>query len=130
MHHCIRGWTGIAKWGGLPMRSLVDLVCPETECKGRRVLLVWRFALRGSILQRAKHRNVFKPQCLLASGMNGHPLTAVYGVPLSLRVENQLGYKIVKWIGRIEFIESEKDIGLGEGGRNEDDEYFDLLPNI
>jgi hypothetical protein len=37
---------------------------------------------------------------------------------------------MVKWIERIEFIESEKDIGLREGGRNEDDEYFDLLPNI
>jgi hypothetical protein len=31
---------------------------------------------------------------------------------------------------RIEFIESEKAVGLGEGGKNEDDEYFDLLPNI
>jgi hypothetical protein len=46
------------------------------------------------------------------------------------RVENQLGYKMVKWIERIEFIESEKTIGLGESGKNEDDEYFDLLPNI
>ena len=45
-------------------------------------------------------------------------------------VENQLGYKMVKWIERIEFIESEKQIGKGEGGTNEDDEYFDLLPNI
>ena len=50
--------------------------------------------------------------------------------PLRLRVENQLGYKMVKWIERIEFIESEKTVGLGEGGKNEDDEYFDLLPNI
>ena len=46
------------------------------------------------------------------------------------RVENQLGYKMVKWIERIEFIESEKQVGAGEGGKNEDDEYFDLLPNI
>ena len=50
--------------------------------------------------------------------------------PLRLRVENQLGYKMVKWIERIEFIESEKTVGRGEGGTNEDDEYFDLLPNI
>ena len=44
--------------------------------------------------------------------------------------ENQLGYKMVKWIERIEFVESEKLLGEGEGGKNEDDEYFDLLPNI
>jgi len=30
----------------------------------------------------------------------------------------------------MEFIASEKLIGKGEGGKNEDDEYFDLLPNI
>jgi len=42
----------------------------------------------------------------------------------------QLGYKMVKWIERIEFIDSEKMLGKGEGGKNEDDEYFDLLPNI
>jgi sulfoxide reductase catalytic subunit YedY len=37
---------------------------------------------------------------------------------------------MVKSIERIEFIESEKEVGKGQGGKNEDDEYFDLLPNI
>lgn len=36
----------------------------------------------------------------------------------------------MKWIERIQFRESEKQAGLGEGGKNEDREYFDLLPNI
>jgi hypothetical protein len=58
------------------------------------------------------------------------PSDRIYGAPLRLRVENQLGYKMVKWIERIEFVESEKKLGKGEGGKNEDDEYFDLLPNI
>jgi hypothetical protein len=34
---------------------------------------------------------------------------------------------MVKWIERIEFVRSEKELGAGEGGKNEDDEYFDLL---
>jgi methionine sulfoxide reductase catalytic subunit len=37
---------------------------------------------------------------------------------------------VVKWIEQIEFIESEKQIGEGEGGTNEDIEYFDELTNI
>ena len=28
MHHCIQGWTGIAQWKGVPMKTLVDLVKP------------------------------------------------------------------------------------------------------
>ena len=88
------------------------------------------FSLRRSYYDTQSLENVLKAQCLLASEMNGKPLTEIYGAPLRLRVENQLGYKMVKWIERIEFIESEKVVGLGEGGKNEDDEYFDLLPNI
>lgn len=129
-HHCIQGWTGIAKWGGLPMKSLVELVRPTPNAK-----VVVFFSFGGSLYgdmyyDTQRLENVLQAQCLLASEMNGKPLTEVYGAPLRLRVENQLGYKMVKWIERIEFIESEKTVGLGEGGKNEDDEYFDLLPNI
>ncbi|MEO7146019.1 MAG: molybdopterin-dependent oxidoreductase [Bryobacteraceae bacterium] len=130
MHHCIQGWTGIAKWGGIPMKTLIELVRPKPSAK-----VVAFFSFGGSLYggfyyETQRLENVLKPECLLASEMNGKPLTEVYGAPLRLRVENQLGYKMVKWIERIEFMESEKQVGEGEGGKNEDDEYFDLLPNI
>jgi hypothetical protein len=35
-------------------------------------------------------------------------LPELYGAPLRLRVENQLDYTMVKWIERIEFIDSER----------------------
>jgi DMSO/TMAO reductase YedYZ molybdopterin-dependent catalytic subunit len=130
MHHCIQGWSGIAKWGGIPMKELIELVRPKPEA---RVVAFFSFGealYGGSYYDTQSLENVLKPQCMLASHMNGQPLEQVYGAPLRLRVENQLGYKMVKWIERIEFIESEKKLGKGEGGKNEDDEYFDLLPNI
>jgi DMSO/TMAO reductase YedYZ molybdopterin-dependent catalytic subunit/thiosulfate reductase cytochrome b subunit len=130
MHHCIQGWTGIAKWGGLPMKSIVELVRPKPNA---RVIAFFSFGgslYGGQYYNTQSIENVLKAECLLASQMNGKLLSEVYGAPLRLRVENQLGYKMVKWIERIEFIESEKTLGLGEGGKNEDDEYFDLLPNI
>lgn len=49
---------------------------------------------------------------------------------LRLRVENQLGFKMVKWIREIRFVESTKEMGKGYGGVSEDEEYFDLLPYI
>ena len=70
------------------------------------------------------------PQSIVAYEMNGRLLDRVYGAPLRLRVENQLGYKMVKWIKSIEFVSSLDDIGKGHGGKNEDDEYFDLIANI
>lgn len=130
MHHCIQGWSGIAKWGGLPMEKLIDLVRPKPEAGTVAFYSFGPALYGGDYYDTQSMENVLKPQCLLATRMNGERLGEVYGAPLRLRVENQLGYKMVKWIARIEFIESEKMVGKGEGGKNEDDEYFDLLPNI
>ena len=130
MHHCIQGWSGVAKWGGVPMRSLIQLVRPQSEAKTVAFFSFGGALYGGAYYDTQSLENVLKAECLLASQMNGQPLTGVYGAPLRLRVENQLGYKMVKWIERIEFVSSEKLLGAGEGGKNEDDEYFDLLPNI
>jgi len=130
MHHCIQGWSGIAQWGGVSMRKLIEHVKPLPSAK---VVVFYSFgpSLYGDLYYDTQSiYNAMKPQCVLAFSMNGEPLTKDYGAPLRLRVENQLGYKMVKWIERIEFLESEKLVGKGEGGTNEDDEYFDLLPNI
>jgi sulfoxide reductase catalytic subunit YedY len=130
MHHCIQGWSGIAEWRGLSLRKLIAHVKPKP---GAHVLAFYSFGdslYGGTYYDTQSIYNAMKPQAMLAFDMNGAPLTGVYGAPLRLRVENQLGYKMVKWIERIEFVESIKMVGKGEGGSNEDDEYFDLLPNI
>ncbi|HEX8927139.1 MAG TPA: molybdopterin-dependent oxidoreductase, partial [Terriglobales bacterium] len=130
MHHCIQGWSGVAKWGGLPMRRLIELVRPNPEAKVVAFFSFGESLYGGTYYNTQTVENVLKAECLLATRMNGELLPEVYGAPLRLRVENQLGYKMVKWIERIEFIRTEKELGKGEGGSNEDDEYFDLLPNI
>jgi sulfoxide reductase catalytic subunit YedY len=62
--------------------------------------------------------------------MNDQRLNHLHGAPLRLRGENQLGFKMVKWISAIEFVESVQSVGKGEGGYNEDHEYFGELANI
>ena len=74
--------------------------------------------------------NAVRPQTLLAYDMNFEPLTHLHGAPLRLRVENQLGFKMVKWITGIEFVESVTAVYQGEGGYNEDHEYFGELASI
>jgi DMSO/TMAO reductase YedYZ molybdopterin-dependent catalytic subunit len=69
-------------------------------------------------------------ETLLAYEMNYEPLNQLHGAPLRLRVENQLGFKMVKWIRAIEFVDDIRSIGNGEGGFAEDHEYFGELANI
>jgi DMSO/TMAO reductase YedYZ molybdopterin-dependent catalytic subunit len=130
LHQCIQGWSGIAEWGGLPMTALIEMVRPQPAAK---VVVFHTFGeglYGGEYYETHSMRNALHPQSLLAYEMNYQPLNAIYGAPLRLRVENQLGYKMAKWIKSIEFVASEKQMGDGFGGKNEDDEYFDLVPNI
>lgn len=127
MHHCIQGWSGIAEWGGLPLKSIVDLVKPLPSVT---TVVFYSFGegLYGGVYYDTHTLdNCLKPGSILAWEMNYQPLPEVYGAPLRLRIENQLGYKMVKWIERIEFVDSHKVVGKGYGGKNEDDEYFDLI---
>jgi methionine sulfoxide reductase catalytic subunit len=74
--------------------------------------------------------NALHPKTLLAYEINYEPLQPLHGAPLRLWVENQLGFKMVKWIQAIEFVASARSIHQGEGGYNEDHEYFGELANI
>jgi methionine sulfoxide reductase catalytic subunit len=56
--------------------------------------------------------------------MNGEKLDIGHGAPLRLRVETQLGYKMVKWLKSIEFVRDYKHIGMGQGGHREDHKYY------
>jgi sulfoxide reductase catalytic subunit YedY len=130
LHHCIQGWSGIAAWGGLPLAELIELARPK---QGVRAVVFYSFgegAEGGRFYDSLSAQNAVRPQTLLAYEMNFEPLNHLHGAPLRLRVENQLGFKMVKWIQAVEFVESVKAIYEGEGGYNEDHEYFGELANI
>ena len=55
--------------------------------------------------------------------MNDAPLTVAHGAPLRLRVERQLGYKMAKYLMRIDAVTSFADLGRGRGGFWEDRGY-------
>jgi methionine sulfoxide reductase catalytic subunit len=136
LHHCIQGWSGIAAWGGLPLAALIRLVRPSPNAKA---VVFYSFgegvALHEGVegvhyYDNLSIENALNSQTLLAYEMNYQPLTHLHGAPLRLRVENQLGFKMVKWIQAIEFVEDIQLVGKGEGGFAEDHEYFGELASI
>jgi methionine sulfoxide reductase catalytic subunit len=136
LHHCIQGWSGIAEWGGLSLAELMKLVRPTATAKA---LIFYSFGegvefttgiANGQYYDSLSIENALHPHTLLAYEMNDEPLEHQHGAPLRLRVENQLGFKMVKWIQAIEFVEDVRSINKGEGGYAEDHEYFGELANI
>ncbi|MGZ3768497.1 MAG: molybdopterin-dependent oxidoreductase [Bdellovibrio sp.] len=130
LHHCIQGWSGIAQWAGVPMSEIVARVKPKPEA---RFVVCWSFGegLEGGPYYAAHSiEETMQKQTLLAYEMNHVPLPLDYGAPLRLRIENKLGFKMVKWIESIEFVETYRKLGKGEGGKSEDDEYFGFSAEI
>jgi DMSO/TMAO reductase YedYZ molybdopterin-dependent catalytic subunit len=112
------------------MGELIKLVRPKPEA---RAVIFYSFGEGGEGGQYYDSQpleTVLHPQTMLAYEMNFAPLTELHGAPLRLRVENQLGFKMVKWICAIEFVEDVKHIYMGEGGYNEDNEFFNSMADI
>lgn len=129
-HFCIQGWSGIAKWGGVSLQTIVDLVKPKPEAKW---VIFYSFAEGpdGGIYYDAQPiEQMGYYLTMLAYDMNNEALSYGHGAPLRLRNEVQLGFKLVKWIKGIEFVEDFKDFGGGEGGYNNDHEFFGYRQSI
>lgn len=124
LHHCIQGWSGVAEWGGLRVSELMKLVRPTAEASAVVFYSYGEGGEGGQFYDSLPLSNARHPQTILAYEMNYQPLPTLHGAPLRLRIENQLGFKMVKWIESIEFVASISTIYLGEGGYNEDREYF------
>jgi DMSO/TMAO reductase YedYZ molybdopterin-dependent catalytic subunit len=58
------------------------------------------------------------------------PLPVPHGAPLRLRVENELGFKMVKYLRAIEAVADYREVGEGLGGIREDAQQFDMSAHI
>ena len=130
MHNCIQGWSAIGKWSGLPFAKLIDLVKPSPDAKWVMFYSYGEGGEGGQYYDSHSITDLGHNQSLLAYEMNGEPLPVLHGAPLRLRVENQLGFKQVKWIKEIEFVHHFSERGASMGGYNEDHEFYGYRDEI
>jgi DMSO/TMAO reductase YedYZ molybdopterin-dependent catalytic subunit/thiosulfate reductase cytochrome b subunit len=123
-HFCIQGWSGVAKWGGVSMRQILELVRPMPEARYVVFYSLADGADGGRYYDVHQLFNMRHELTILAYEMNGRALSVLHGAPLRLRCENELGFKMVKWIAAIEFVRSFAHLGAGQGGYNEDHEFY------
>lgn len=123
-HFCIQGWSGVAKWGGVSTRHILGLVRPMPEARYAVFYSLADGADGGRYYDVHELRNMSHALTILAYEMNGAPLTVLHGAPLRLRCENELGFKMVKWIAAIDLVHEFAHLGAGQGGYNEDHEFY------
>jgi DMSO/TMAO reductase YedYZ molybdopterin-dependent catalytic subunit len=126
-HDCVEGWSGIAKWTGVPLGLVLRAAGLMTNARYAVFHcadeLELTFDGSGRYYESIDLIDAFHPQTILAYGMNGKPLEVGHGAPLRLRVERQLGYKHAKYVQRIEIVDSFARFGQGKGGYWEDRGY-------
>ncbi len=90
---------GTAQWTGVRFRQLVD---PASLPAGIREVAVIGVDGHGDSLP---PEFAFSDAAILAIGMNGRTLDRTHGFPVRLIVPKYYGFKNVKWIGEIAFVD-------------------------
>jgi DMSO/TMAO reductase YedYZ molybdopterin-dependent catalytic subunit len=107
---CVEGWSAIAWWSGLRFDDLLHAYPPVSHAKWAYIESSVNLDANGNPdpyfvsidLLTAQH-----PQTLLATHLNGKPLTVEHGAPLRLLVPVKLGLKNIKAITRITYTKDE-----------------------
>jgi len=123
-HDCVEGWSAIGKWTGVPLSEVLALAQPKPAARYVVFHCADPMDADGTRyyecigLEDAHH-----PQTILAYELNGEALPVKNGAPIRVRIERQLGYKMAKYIMRIELVADFKGISGGNGGYWEDQGY-------
>jgi len=123
-HDCVEGWSAIGKWKGVRLGHVLELVRLQPEA--RYVVFHCADPMWGEpekYYESIDLEDALHPQTILAYELNDEVLPIKNGAPLRVRIERQLGYKMAKYIMRIEVVSTFEDIRGGKGGYWEDRGY-------
>lgn len=122
-HDCVEGWSAIGKWTGVPLSEVLAVVQPRPQARYVVFYCADTMDDGARYYESVDLDDAYHPQTILAYGLNGRALPIANGAPLRARIERQLGYKMAKYIMRIELVDTFHTIADGEGGYWEDRGY-------
>ena len=113
---CVEAWSMVIPWQGFPLSQLIKLAEPLSSAKfiqfvtvfrpeempgQRRRILPWPY-VEGLRMDEAMH-----PLTILSTGLYGHDLLNQSGAPIRLVVPWKYGFKSIKSIVAIRFVDKE-----------------------
>ncbi|WP_201751934.1 protein-methionine-sulfoxide reductase catalytic subunit MsrP [Microvirga arsenatis] len=138
---CVEGWSMVIPWVGFPLADLIKRVEPlgsakyvafETAYRPEEMpgtdslfpVLEWPY-VEGLRLDEAMH-----PLTILAVGLYGETLPNQNGAPIRLVVPWKYGFKGIKSIVRISFVEKQPATSWNKQAPNEYGFYANVNPNV
>ncbi len=136
---CVEAWSMVIPWLGFPFADLIKRVEPTSKARyvelttlhdpqrmpgQRRPVLNWPYT-EGLRLDEAMH-----PLTLLVAGLYGKVLPNQNGAPLRLVVPWKYGFKGVKSIVRIRFVETQPRTAWNDAAPDEYGFYANVNPDV
>jgi methionine sulfoxide reductase catalytic subunit len=136
---CVEGWSMVIPWIGFPVSALVKRVEPTSKAKfvqfvtlfdkqqmpGQRSrVLEWPY-VEGLRMDEAMH-----PLAIFAVGLYGQVLPNQNGAPIRLVVPWKYGFKSIKSIVRIRFIDYQPRTSWEKSAPHEYGFYSNVNPNV
>jgi sulfoxide reductase catalytic subunit YedY len=136
---CVEGWSMVIPWVGFPLADLIKRAQPNSRAKfvefttlndpeqmpgQNRNVLDWPY-VEGLRIDEAMN-----PLTLLSVGLYGKELLGQNGAPIRLVVPWKYGFKSIKSIVRIRFVESLPQSAWMKAGPNEYGFYSNVNPDV
>ena len=136
---CVEAWSMVIPWVGFPLKTLIDkfdvqgsakyvafetLVRPEEMPGQNRPILEWPYR-EGLRLDEAMH-----PLTIMAVGIYGEPMPNQNGAPIRLVVPWKYGFKSIKSIVRMSFVEEQPQTTWNMQAPQEYGFYSNVNPGV
>lgn len=136
---CVEAWSMVIPWVGFPLSALINKAEPTSRAKfvefitlydpermpgQRRSVLDWPY-VEGLRMDEAMH-----PLTILAVGLYGEVLPAQNGAPVRLVVPWKYGFKSIKSIVKIRFVEKQPQTTWNKFAPHEYGFYSNVNPEV
>ncbi len=137
-HRCVEAWSMTMPWTGFPLKKLVDYAKPLGSAKfvrfetfldpkmapGQRGFFPWPYV---EALTMAEATNDL---ALMVTGAYGKPLANAFGAPLRLHTPWKYGFKSIKSITKISFVEKRPETFWETSGPGEYGFWANVNPQV
>jgi len=136
---CVEAWSFVIPWVGIPLSDFIKRAEPQGKAQYLEMTTLFdrgRFPMQGSDILEWPYKEGLRldeanhPLTILAVGLYGEVLPAQNGAPLRLVVPWKYGFKGVKSIVRMRFVEKQPLNTWQAMARNEYGFYANVNPTV
>jgi sulfoxide reductase catalytic subunit YedY len=138
-HRCVEGWSIVVPWIGFPLKVLVERAEPTSRAKfvafqsfydSREMLSSWQAGIPFPYVEGLRMDEAAHPLTLLCFGMYGETLPNQDGAPVRLVVPWKYGFKSIKSIVKIRFVEQQPPTTWSTSAPREYGFYSNVNPRV